>query len=132
MIGQHVMIKRAILVLIGCIATALAIAGAILPGLPTTPFVLVALWAFARSSEVLLRQLHRVPLLSHALAEAHRFEERRAIRLHIKVLAVSVAWASVAVTLLSAGMTAPVLLAGVALAAVAASAFMWWIPTDRA
>lgn len=126
------MIKRAVLILIGCVATALAIAGAILPGLPTTPFVLVALWAFARSSEVLLRQLQRVPLLSHALAEANRFEERRAIRLPIKMLAVSVAWASVVVTVVSAGTSAPVLLTMVALAAVGASAFMWWIPTDRA
>ena len=126
------MIKRAVLVLIGCVATGLAVAGAILPGLPTTPFLLVALWAFARSSDALLPRLHRIPLLSHALAEAHRFEERRAIRPVIKVTAVSVAWASVVLTILSTGTRSPYLLSSVALAAMAATVFMWWIPTDRA
>ncbi len=126
------MIKRASLVLIGCVATGLAIAGAILPGLPTTPFLLVALWAFARSSDALLARLHRIPLLSHALAEAHRFEQRRAIRPVIKVTAVSVAWASVVLTILSTGTRSPYLLTSVALAAMAATVFMWWIPTDRA
>ena len=126
------MIKRASLVLIGCVATGLAIAGAILPGLPTTPFLLVALWAFARSSDALLARLHRIPLLSHALAEAHRFEERRAIRPVIKVTAVSVAWASVVLTILSTGTRSPYLLTSVALAAMAATVFMWWFPTDRA
>ncbi len=125
------MIKRAALVLIGCVATGLAIAGAILPGLPTTPFLLVALWAFARSSDALLARLRRVPLLSHALVEAHRFEERRAIRPAIKLTALSFAWASVLFTLLTAGTARSYLFAAVALAAVAATLFMWWIPTDR-
>lgn len=125
------MVKRAVLVVIGCMATGLAVAGAILPGLPTTPFVLVALWAFANSSAILLSCLQRVPVLSHALAEAHRFEERRAVRLPIKFMAVSVSWASVLATLAATGTAQPLLLAIVALAALSATAFMWWVPTDR-
>lgn len=125
------MVKRAVLVVIGCMATGLAVAGAVLPGLPTTPFVLVALWAFANSSAILLSLLQRVPVLSHALAEAHRFEERRAVRLPVKLTAISISWASVLATLASMGAAHPVLLAIVTLAAVSATAFMWWVPTDR-
>jgi len=113
------------------VATGLAVAGAILPGLPTTPFLLIALWAFSRSSETLNAWLHRIPLLRHALAEAHRFEQRRAVRPAIKVTAVSVAWASVALTALASGAARPVLLGSVAAAAIAGTAFMLWIPTDR-
>ena len=126
------MIKRYLLILVGLLATALAIAGAILPGLPTTPFLLVALWAFARSSGMLYRWLNRIPLLSHALAEAHRFEERRAIRLPIKLVAVGFSWASVALTWLTVGLDRPILLGSVAAAALAGTLFMLWIPTDPA
>ncbi|MGE0766519.1 MAG: YbaN family protein [Hyphomicrobiaceae bacterium] len=125
------MIKRSILVLVGCVATALAIAGAILPGLPTTPFLLIALWAFARSSDTLYERLQHIPLLSHALAEANRFEERRAVRPAVKLAAVSLAWVSVLVTSVGSGLARPVLLACVAGAAIAATVFMLWIPTDR-
>lgn len=125
------MIKRYLLILVGLIATALAVAGAILPGLPTTPFLLVALWAFARSSGTLYRWLNRIPLLRHALTEAHRFEERRAVRMPIKLVAVGFSWGSVGLTYLATALERPVLLSGVALAALGATAFMLWIPTDR-
>ncbi|WP_072392836.1 YbaN family protein [Hyphomicrobium sp. CS1GBMeth3] len=113
---------------IGGIATALAIAGAILPGLPTTPFLLVALWAFARSSARLLAWLESLPLLRHALIEAQRFEERRTIRLGVKLTAIATAWGSVLFTALATGN--PVLISIVAAAALGGTFAMWWYPTE--
>lgn len=125
------MLTRPLLVVVGLLATALAIAGAILPGLPTTPFLLIALWAFGRSSERLHAWLRRIPLLKHGLAEAERFEQRRAIRLPIKLIAVSFAWSSVVLTWAVAGTSRPILLGIVVAAALGATAFMYWIPTDQ-
>jgi len=115
----------------GLVMTALAIAGAILPGLPTTPFLLVALWAFARSSPALTAWLERIPLLHSALKEAHRFEARRAVRPSVKFTALAFAWGSTLLAGLTASSwTAPLpLIVGVA--ALSATAFMLWIPTDR-
>ncbi len=123
---------RMVLVLIGSIATALAVAGAVLPGLPTTPFLLVALWAFARSSDRLYAWLQRLPLLQAALVEARRFEHKRAIRPAVKSLALAMAWGSVAFTALTVGATRPVLLSLVTLAAIAGTVFILWVPTDSA
>lgn len=117
------------LLLLGVTSTALAIAGAILPGLPTTPFLLVALWAFARSSDRLYAWLQTVPLLQTALGEARRFEEKRAVHPAVKLTAVLVAWSSVLVLALTTHSTGLVIAVGSA--AAAGTAFMWWIPTDR-
>lgn len=114
----------------GSVATVFAVAGALLPGLPTTPFLLVALWAFARSSPRLREGLKRIPLLRQALVEAHRFEERRTIRREVKILAVSMAWGSVLITALASGFARPLLLGIVVAFAVAGTFAMWWFPTD--
>jgi uncharacterized membrane protein YbaN (DUF454 family) len=121
---------RLAFVLIGSVATALAMAGAVLPGLPTTPFLLVALWAFARSSDRLYAWIQRVPLLHAALVETRRFEQKRAIRPAVKFLALAMAWASVVFTGLTIGATHPLLFSLVTLAAIAGTIFILWVPTD--
>lgn len=122
---------KLVVLLIGFTATGLAMAGAVLPGLPTTPFLLVALWAFARSSNRLYVWIQRVRLLQVALIEARRFEQKGAIRPGMKYLALAMAWASVVFTVVTVGRTHPVLLSLVALAAIAGTIFILWVPTDR-
>lgn len=119
------------LIAVGSVATLLALAGVLLPGLPTTPFLLIALWAFARSSERLYAGIMRLPILREAMVEARRFEDRRAVRPAVKLMAVATAWSSVLLTFLAFGDTRPVLLAVMVMAALGATAFMAWIPSDR-
>jgi uncharacterized membrane protein YbaN (DUF454 family) len=123
-------VSKPLYILIGSIATALAIAGVLLPGLPATPFLLVSLWAYARSSPWLLEKLEAMPLLRHALVEAKRFEERRAIRRGVKLTAVTMAWGSVLITGLLTDFATPLLLGLVAAAAAGATFTMWWFPTE--
>lgn len=121
--------SRLTYIVIGSIATLLAIGGAMLPGLPTTPFLLIALWAYARSSPWLLDRLEALPLLRGALREARRFEERRSIRLGVKITAVATAWGSVLVTALASSFS-PLLTSVVGAAALAGTVAMWWFPTE--
>ncbi|WP_076504459.1 DUF454 family protein [uncultured Pseudacidovorax sp.] len=53
---------RWLMMALAVVALALAVAGVVLPGLPTTPFVLLAAWAAARSSPRLAGWLERHPL----------------------------------------------------------------------
>ena len=71
---------------LGLAMVGLAIAGVFLPLLPTTPFLLVAAWAFARSSPRLNAWLWGHPRLGPFL---RGWEERRAIPRSAKLLALA-------------------------------------------
>lgn len=106
---------RPVLLVAGFLCLALGVIGALVPLLPTTPFLLLAAWCFARSSEKWSRWLleHRTigPILSH-------WSDHGAIRLRVKWIATVMLvillghqvafaehsfWVDVAVGLLGAG-----------------------------
>lgn len=75
---------RIIWLSVGWIAVGLAFVGLILPIIPTVPFLLVALWAFGRSSERLRQRLLSHPVFGRDIRE---WQERGAIRRPAKIWA---------------------------------------------
>jgi uncharacterized protein len=65
---------------LGVLCVGLGIIGVIVPGMPTTVFLIVALWAFSRSSEKLHHWLYDHPRFGKALRnwQQHRIIPRRA------------------------------------------------------
>ena len=93
---------RAFFYVLGWVCVVLAVAGIALPLLPTTPFLLVALWSFARSS----------PAIGHWLREHNWFgryirdwDEFHIVPVKAKVIAVATMSASL--LWLSMGTNAP-------------------------
>lgn len=78
-------IRRPLLLAIGWLSVGLGVIGIVLPLFPTTPFLLVALWAFSRSSPELAERIR-----SHRLAGTYvrDWEDEGVIPTGAKVLAV--------------------------------------------
>lgn len=79
-------------IMIGWIFTGLGIVGAFLPVMPTTPFLLVALWAFSKSSPRLKHWLMNHPRYGPTLRNWHDYG---AIGTNIKLVAVIAMLASI-------------------------------------
>lgn len=119
--------KQFIFAIVGILATFVAVLGVFLPGIPTTFPVIIALWAFSRSSKRLGRGLEKIPLLRVALAEAKRYEIERTVALRAKIVSQSCAWGS---TILLAVLTQNIIITAVAASiAVVCSVFMYITPT---
>ena len=103
---------------VGGLMVAIGAVGVVLPGLPTTPFLIVAVWCFARSSERFERYL-----LEHKVfgASLRAWRENGAIPRRAKILSVSTMAVSFSLflftahpSLLFAGAVAAFMLAGAA------------------
>jgi uncharacterized membrane protein YbaN (DUF454 family) len=98
------LLARAVYIAVGLCSLGLAVLGALLPGLPTTVFLLIALWAFSRSSVRLHGWVKRMPLFRDALVHVERYHAERSISRGVKMVAVTCAWASVALFFLGRGL----------------------------
>jgi len=74
-----------LLILTGFVFIGLAVLGIFLPGLPATPFLLLASAAFIKSSPRLHIWLNKHRIFGKLLSD---FEEKKGIRIEIKVISV--------------------------------------------
>lgn len=81
------------LLILGWIAVGLGFAGAFLPVLPTTPFLILAAWCFLKSSPKAHEWLYRQPVVGKQL---RLWDERGAISPRAKFFSVSTIFASLA------------------------------------
>lgn len=122
--------KRIAYISLGIIATGLGILGIFLPGLPTTVFILIALWAFSQSSPRLHHWLTKLPILRDTLQEIDRFQKEKNLPLRTKLISQGAAWIScVACTIIFQSLALSIILG---LAAISCSAYMASIPTRPA
>jgi len=109
-------LRQSLWFVVGLLALALAVVGALLPLLPTTPFLLVAAFAFARSSERLHRWLHDH---AHFGPLILNWQRHGAISRRAKIIALSVIALTPVATWL-AGVGVPILLLQIAILAMVA------------
>lgn len=83
-------IYRYLLLFIGCLSILLGLLGIVLPLLPTTPFFILALACFARSSSVFHQKLLTLPYIGDSLTdwEKHRkIDKRRKPQIYLTIIA---------------------------------------------
>lgn len=119
--------KRLGYIAIGILATTVAIIGVWLPGVPTVFPLLIALWAFSRSSTYLYKKLTTMPLLRTALREARAYEKTRSLTRQTKLISQGSAWTSV-VAMIFITRNIWIVMAVLVLA-ISCSVFMKLIPT---
>ena len=77
--------KRILFLGLGWLFFGLGVVGAFLPVMPTTIFMIMALWAFANSSKQLHKWLYTHPLFGRSL---QRWDQHRVIPVHAKIAAI--------------------------------------------
>jgi uncharacterized membrane protein YbaN (DUF454 family) len=82
-------VLRWILIISGFVLTGIGIAGMFLPLLPTTIFLLLAAWCFARSSEKFYKWLHNNRLFGKYLSD---YSSGKGMTLRSKVFSISFLW----------------------------------------
>jgi uncharacterized membrane protein YbaN (DUF454 family) len=112
----------------GSIALLLGIIGIVVPGLPTTPFILVAAACYARASERFYHWLLRNPTFGPLIAEWRR---HRSIPWRVKWLAISLMSLTISVSIWTLS-GRPWLQAMLAAIGVSTAIWLWRIPSrDR-
>jgi uncharacterized membrane protein YbaN (DUF454 family) len=120
---KHVL--RWLLLAAGFISLALAVLGAVLPVLPTTPLVLLAAACFAKSSQRFHRWLLRNPLFGPMII---RWQSERCISRRAKMLALALIVLSIGSSVAFA-LEHPLARVGLATLGFAVATYVWCLKT---
>ncbi|HNQ68799.1 MAG TPA: YbaN family protein [Bacteroidales bacterium] len=80
---------KSIYIILGCLSVFLGVLGMIIPGLPTTPFLLLAAWFFLRSNN----KLHKLLINNNILGNyIRKYENNKAISIRTKIYSIAIMW----------------------------------------
>ena len=85
-------LRRAALLVCGTLSFALGVLGIFVPLLPTTCFLLIAAWCYARSSQRLYDRLMRARWIGSYL---RRYRDERSIPVHVKIASLVMMWITI-------------------------------------
>lgn len=84
------MIKKILFILLGSIFLFLGMLGVFVPGLPTTPFLLLTAWFYIRSSDRLYNWL-----INHRVFGSYLKNFRNGMSIKTKIISISIMWAMI-------------------------------------
>jgi uncharacterized membrane protein YbaN (DUF454 family) len=88
-------LKKTLLIIVGSMFVFLGVLGAILPLLPTTPFLLLAAACYVRSSERLYHKLINSKVLG---AYIRNYREGKGMPMRAKIISLALLWASISLS----------------------------------
>ncbi len=89
---EKITIKKSVLILLGTLSLILGVIGLFLPVLPTTPFLLLTAWLYAKSSQRLYHWLLNNKYFGDYIK---RYREGLGIPLKTKIIGVSSLWITI-------------------------------------
>lgn len=116
--------RRPLFIALGCVAVALGAIGAVVPGMPTTIFLIVASYFFARSSPALDAWLHNHRWFGQPL---RRYRETGGMTRRAKRMALLSMWIGVALSLFALGSTGR--LVTISLGIIGTAVIVWRVKT---
>ncbi len=81
--------------LLGTLSLLLGVLGIVVPGLPTTPFLLLAAWLYLKSSERLHRKLVSNRVLGQYILD---FQEKKGMTRRAKIHAIGTMWVMITIS----------------------------------
>lgn len=121
-------LRKILFILLGTLALGLGVLGIFIPGLPTTPFLLLAATLYLKSSERLYRWLVSHPIIGSYIVD---YKEAKGMSLRQKISAISIMWfmliLSVTCFLESDSIKIGVILVGI----VGTLVMGFWVPTVK-
>jgi len=89
-------LKKILFLLTGSVSLGLGVVGVFIPILPTTPFLLLSAYLFAKSSKKAHEWLRKQPFFGKMIIE---YQEKGGMRKKVKVIHIVVLWISILATI---------------------------------
>jgi len=86
---------KIIYIALGSLFVLLGVIGIVIPGLPTTPFMLLAAWFYIRSSDKLYNKLINNKFLGKYISQ---YQKNKAIPLATKIYSILIMWLMIALS----------------------------------